>query len=153
MSEAGKTKGDEDPYELTRFIEAQDRIYDRVLLELGSGCKRSHWMWFVFPQIDGLGYSSTTKFYSIKSIEEARRYLDHPVLGKRLRECAEAILALEGLSASQVFGYPDDMKLKSSMTLFASVAEGQSVFERVLEKYYRGNRDERTLAILDRKKD
>lgn len=153
MREAVESKGDDDLFELSRFVKAQDRIYYRVLHELGSGCKRSHWMWFVFPQIDGLGYSSTTKFYSIKSIEEARRYLDHPVLGKRLRECAEAILALEGLSASQIFGYPDDMKLKSSMTLFAGVDEPGSVFTRVLEKYYQGNCDERTLAILDRMKD
>lgn len=141
-----------DPFELSRFLEAQDRVYDRVLSELRSGRKRTHWMWFVFPQIEGLGYSSTTQYYSIKSKEEARQYLNHPLLGKRLRECAESILALEGLSASSIFGYPDDLKLKSSMTLFASVAEPQSVFSRVLEKYFQGNRDERTLALLDRLK-
>jgi uncharacterized protein (DUF1810 family) len=104
----------------------------------------------VFPQIDGLGYSSTSKYYSIKSAEEARQYLRHPVLGKRLRECAESLLALEGLSASRIFGYPDDLKLKSSMTLFASVAEQRSVFSRVLEKYFQGARDERTVDLLDR---
>ena len=141
-----------DPFELSRFLKAQDRVYDRVLSELRSGRKRTHWMWFVFPQIEGLGYSSTTQYYSIKSKEEARQYLNHPLLGKRLRECAESILALEGLSASSIFGYPDDLKLKSSMTLFASVAEPQSVFSRVLEKYFQGNRDERTLALLDRLK-
>jgi uncharacterized protein (DUF1810 family) len=122
------------------------------LAELKSGRKRSHWIWFVFPQIEGLGFSSTTQYYSIKSLEEARQYLAHPLLGKRLRECAETILALEGLSASTIFGYPDDMKLKSSMTLFAAVAEGQSVFSRVLEKYYQGNPDQHTLAILERLK-
>ena len=141
-----------DPFELSRFLEAQDRVYDRVLSELRSGRKRTHWMWFVFPQIEGLGYSSTTQYYSIKSKEEARQYLNHPLLGKRLRECAESILALEGLSASRIFGYPDDFKLKSSMTLFAGVAEPHSVFSRVLEKYFQGNRDERTLALLDRLK-
>ena len=141
-----------DPFELSRFLKGQDRVYDRVLSELRSGRKRTHWMWFVVPQIEGLGYSSTTQYYSIKSKEEARQYLNHPLLGKRLRECAESILALEGLSASSIFGYPDDLKLKSSMTLFTSVAEPQSVFSRVLEKYFQGNRDERTLALLDRLK-
>ena len=152
MTEAAGSAGDKDPFELSRFVKAQDRIYERVLRELKSGRKSTHWMWFVFPQIEGLGYSSTTQYYSIKSKEEARRYLDHPVLGKRLRECTETILALEDLSASSIFGYPDDLKLKSSMTLFASVAEGQSVFNRVLEKYYQGNPDERTVAILERLK-
>jgi len=150
MNDEMNAAGGDDPHQLSRFVEAQDKVYERVLAELKSGRKRSHWMWFMFPQIEGLGSSSTTRYYSIKSLEEAREYLDHPVLGKRLRECAETILALEGLSASSIFGYPDDLKLKSSMTLFAAVAEGQSVFGRVLEKYYRGNRDERTLAILER---
>jgi uncharacterized protein (DUF1810 family) len=153
MTDETDSTGGSDPFELSRFIKAQDKIYDRVLAELKGGRKRSHWMWFVFPQFEGLGYSSTTRYYSIKSKEEARQYLDHPVLGKRLRECAESILALEGLSASGIFGYPDDMKLKSSMTLFASVAEPQSVFVRVLEKYFQGARDERTLALLGRLKD
>ena len=152
MTDTANSAGRNDPFELNRFIKAQDKIYDRVLAELKSGRKRTHWMWFVFPQIDGLGYSSTTKHYSIKSIEEAQQYLDHPVLGKRLRECAESILVLEGLSASMIFGFPDEMKLKSSMTLFASVAEAGSAFIRVLEKYFQGNRDERTLALLDRLK-
>ena len=141
-----------DPFELSRFVDAQDKIYDRVLAELNSGRKASHWMWFVFPQIEGLGFSATSQFYSIKSLEEARQYLGHPVLGQRLKECAETILALEGLSASSIFGYPDDLKLRSSMTLFASVAEPQSVFSRVLEKYYHGNRDERTVSLLERLK-
>jgi uncharacterized protein (DUF1810 family) len=153
MTDEADSTGGSDPFELSRFIKAQDKIYDRVLAELKGGRKRSHWMWFVFPQFEGLGYSSTTRYYSIKSKEEARQYLDHPVLGKRLRECAESILALEGLSASGIFGYPDDMKLKSSMTLFASVAEPQSVFARVLEKYFQGARDERTVELLNRLKD
>jgi len=150
MTDTAKSTSGNDPFGLSRFIKAQEKICDRVLLELRSGRKRTHWMWFVFPQIDGLGYSSTTKYYSIKSAEEARQYLKHPVLGKRLRECAESILALEGLSAAEIFGYPDDLKLKSSMTLFASVAEPHSVFIRVLEKYFQGARDERTVALLDR---
>ena len=152
MTDKAGSKGGSDPFQLSRFVKAQDKIYDRVLAELKSGRKRSHWMWFMFPQIEGLGASSTTRYYSIKSLEEARQYLDHPLLGKRLRECAETVLALEGLSASSIFGYPDDLKLKSSMTLFASVAEPGSVFSRVLEKYFRGNRDERTIALLDRLK-
>lgn len=150
MTDVANSTGTNDPFDLSRFVKAQDSVYDRVLLELKNGRKSSHWMWFVFPQIDGLGHSSTTKYYAIKSVEEARRYLQHPVLGKRLRECCETILALEGLSASRIFGYPDDMKLKSSMTLFASVAESGSVFTRVLEKYFQGARDERTVDLLKR---
>jgi uncharacterized protein (DUF1810 family) len=152
MIDKADRAGGSDPFELSRFLKAQERVYDRVLSELRNGRKRTHWMWFVFPQIEGLGYSSTTQYYSIKSKEEARQYLNHPLLGKRLRDCAESILALEGLSASSIFGYPDDLKLKSSMTLFASMAEPQSVFSGVLEKYFQGNRDERTLALLDRLK-
>ena len=153
MTDKTGPKGGGDPFQLSRFVKAQDKIYSRALSELKSGRKKSHWIWFVFPQIEGLGFSSTTQYYSIKSLAEARQYLDHPLLGKRLRECAETILALQGLSASTIFGYPDDLKLKSSMTLFAAAAEGQSVFSRVLEKYYQGNPDQSTLAILKRLKD
>ena len=139
----------DDPFDLNRFTSAQERVYGTVLAELKSGRKRSHWIWFIFPQIEGLGHSSTSQFYAIKSIEEARRYLKHPVLGARLVECAETVLAVEGRSVSDIFGYPDDMKLKSSMTLFASVTEDtNSVFVRVLEKYFHGERDERTLQLL-----
>jgi uncharacterized protein (DUF1810 family) len=140
-------KGD-DPYDLNRFISAQKGVYDRALAELREGLKRTHWMWFIFPQIDGLGHSPTTRLYSIKSLDEARQYLGHPVLGARLVESAEAVLAVSGLSASDIFGHPDDWKLQSSMTLFALVSEPVSVFERVLEKYYQGKRDARTLQIL-----
>ena len=140
----------EDPFNLHRFITAQERIYDIVLAELRSGQKRSHWMWFVFPQIDGLGHSPTAQHYAIKSRGEARQYLNHPVLGARLMKCAEAVVAIEGLSVSAIFGYPDDLKLKSSMTLFASIAEDpHSVFIRVLEKYFHGEPDERTLHLLE----
>ncbi len=137
-----------DSYVLNRFISAQEGVYDRVLAELRGGLKRTHWMWFVFPQINGLGHSPTTRHYAIKSLEEARHYLSHPILGARLVESAEAVLAVQGKSASDIFGYPDDMKLQSSMTLFALVAEPHSVFERVLDKYFQGKRDARTLQIV-----
>jgi uncharacterized protein (DUF1810 family) len=137
-----------DPFDLNRFLSAQEGVYDRVIAELRAGRKRTHWMWYIFPQIDGLGRSPTARQYAIKSLEEARRYLAHPLLGARLVECAETVLAVQGLSASDIFGYPDDMKLCSSMTLFALVSEPRSVFERVLDKYYRGKRDTGTLQIV-----
>jgi uncharacterized protein (DUF1810 family) len=137
-----------DPFDLARFTSAQEAVYARALAEIRAGDKRSHWMWFIFPQIDGLGFSSTAKHYAIKSVEEARQYLAHPVLGPRLLECAEAVLAAEGRSASQIFGSPDDLKLKSCMTLFESVAGQESVFGQVLDKYYQGERDTRTQEIL-----
>ncbi len=137
-----------DSYGLSRFLNAQEGVYDRALVEVRSGLKRSHWMWYIFPQIDGLGFSSTTRHYAIKSLEEARQYLGHPVLGARLKESTEAVMSVQGRSASDIFGYPDDMKLQSSMTLFALVSEPGSVFERVLEKYYQGKRDARTLQIV-----
>ena len=138
----------EDPFDLQRFLKAQERIYDQALSELKTGEKRSHWMWYIFPQIDGLGFSSTTKHYSIKSMEEARAYLDHPVLGKRLIECTETVLAISGKSVSRIFGYPDDLKFKSSMTLFAEVTGSDSSFGRAIEQFYNGRRDEKTLALL-----
>ncbi|TAN69461.1 MAG: DUF1810 domain-containing protein [Methylobacter sp.] len=140
------------PLDLSRFTNAQESIYDSVLTELTNGRKRSHWMWYIFPQIDGLGHSSTSKHYAIKSMEEARQYLNHPVLGKRLLECAEAVFAIEGRSISEIFGCPDDMKLKSSMTLFACVAEPYSVFVRILEKYFNGVHDSLTLRLLGEEK-
>jgi uncharacterized protein (DUF1810 family) len=141
-----------DRFDLTRFINAQEMVYARVLFELRNGRKRSHWMWFIFPQIDGLGSSSTTKRYAIESFEEAQEYLKHPLLGKRLRECAEAVLAIEGRSVSEIFGYPDDMKLKSSMTLFENVAGSDSIFSSILDKYFNGARDSGTLNLLEKMK-
>jgi uncharacterized protein (DUF1810 family) len=120
----------------------------RAPAEIQAGDKRSHWMWFIFPQIDGLGFSSTAKHYAIKSVEEARQFLAHPVLARRLLECSEAALAVEDRSAFEIFGSPDDMKLRSCMTLFETVAVQDSVFGRVLDKYYQGKRDTRTLDIL-----
>ncbi len=138
----------QDPFGLERFVEAQAEVYDRALAEIQRGDKRSHWMWFIFPQIEGLGHSSTARFYSIKSADEAKAYLNHPVLGPRLLECSEVLLRLQGLSASDIFGFPDDLKLRSSMTLFASVSEADSVFARVLQQYYQGQPDEKTLELL-----
>jgi len=140
--------GVDDPFDLKRFIRAQERDYSQALSEIRQGQKRSHWMWYVFPQIDGLAMSSTAKLYAIKSLDEARAYLDHPVLGLRLRECAEAMLSIEGRSATEILGSPDDLKLRSSATLFASVSSPGSVFERVLAKFYEGRRDERTLELI-----
>jgi uncharacterized protein (DUF1810 family) len=144
---------EDDPFDLQRFVSAQEGVHDKALAEVRAGRKRTHWMWYIFPQLDGLGSSPTARRYGIKSIEEARAYLAHPLLGPRLVECAEAALAVEGRTASEIFGYPDDLKLKSSMTLFASVAEPDSVFVRVLDKYYRGEQDARTLELLDQLRD
>jgi uncharacterized protein (DUF1810 family) len=149
MTKADDTIDHDYPFDLGRFTSAQERIYDRVLAELRIGQKRTHWMWYIFPQIDGLGHSTTAKHYAIKSIEEARQYLNHPVLGPRLVECAETVLNVEGRSISEIFGYPDDLKLKSCMTLFACIADPGSVFVRILDKYFRGERDVRTLDLLE----
>ena len=139
----------EDHFNLARFLQAQDGVFDDVLGELRAGRKRTHWMWFVFPQIDGLGFSSTARFYAIGSREEARRYLEHPVLGKRLEECVAAVLAVTGRTAHEIFGSPDDLKLRSSMTLFAAVSGPDSPFAKVLDRYYSGQADPRTLEILE----
>ena len=137
-----------DPFDLARFLSAQDPVYEGVLTELRRGRKRSHWMWFIFPQIDGLGFSSTTRYFSIKSEPEARAYLAHAVLGPRLAQCVETILSLEARPAGQIFGPIDEMKLKSSMTLFAHVAGPDSAFVRVLARYFDGKADRRTLELL-----
>ena len=137
-----------DEFDLGRFLHAQASVYDRALAELESGQKRTHWMWFIFPQIEGLGHSSTSHYYGIKSEEEARQYLNHPVLGARLVECAKTLLAVDGRSASAVFGFPDDIKLKSSLTLFAAVAPPEAPFAQVLQKYFAGERDEKTIELL-----
>ena len=139
----------EDRFNLRRFLTAQETVIDTALAELKGGLKRSHWMWFMFPQIHGLGSSYNSRYYAIKSVEEATQFLQHPVIGKRLLECTEAVLAVEGRSASDIFGHPDDLKLKSSMTLFARVSEPGSVFKRVLDKYFQGEQDERTLQLLE----
>ena len=137
-----------DRFHLDRFAEAQDRVYGRVLEELGAGRKRSHWMWYVFPQIAGLGHSPTSQHFAISGVDEARAYLEHPVLGPRLRECAQKVLEIHDRSASEIFGYPDDLKLRSSMTLFAAVAPPGSVFEQVLVRYFGGQGDDQTTRRL-----
>jgi uncharacterized protein (DUF1810 family) len=137
-----------DPFDLNRFVRAQARDFDRALSEIRRGRKQSHWMWYIFPQFDGLGSSAMSKEYAIKTLAEAEAYLRHPVLGARLIECAEAALAVEGKSAHDIFGSPDDMKLRSSATLFAHVSPAGSVFERILDKYFQGARDEKTLRLL-----
>ena len=136
-----------DPYDLDRFVRAQAADYDRALSELRDGEKRSHWMWYVFPQIEGLGQSPMSHRYSIKSAAEARAYLDHPVLGPRLRECAAVVYNIVGRSALEIFGSPDDMKLRSCASLFASVSDN-GIFEQVLQKYFDGQHDEETLRLL-----
>jgi uncharacterized protein (DUF1810 family) len=141
-----------DPFDLDRFLRAQSGAYDQALSEIKNGRKRSHWMWYVFPQMAGLGYSYTSQQYGIKSRDEALAYLFHPVLGARLRECFEAVNAVQDRSASHIFGDPDDLKLRSCATLFAAVSDSPSVFDQLLEQYFEGERDERTLALLEKPK-
>jgi uncharacterized protein (DUF1810 family) len=148
MSSAGSSPGPADPHLLSRFLQAQQEDFETALAEVRSGRKRTHWMWYIFPQLDGLAFSSTSKHYAIKNIEEARAYLAHPVLGPRLLQCAEAALGVEGRSAREIFGSPDDLKLRSCATLFACVSPPGSVFDRLLEKYYEGERDAKTLRLL-----
>jgi uncharacterized protein (DUF1810 family) len=139
-----------DPHDLNRFVRAQEQQYEQVLAELRSGRKRSHWMWYIFPQCDGLGSSSMSKRYSIKSLAEAKAYLDHSLIGPRLIACAEAVLQIEGRSAFDIFGTPDDMKLQSCATLFARVSEPGSVFHQLLRKYFNDQRDLNTLRLMER---
>jgi len=138
----------DDPHNLQRFVEAQAPVIDRVRAELSEGRKRSHWMWFIFPQIAGLGSSPMARRYAISSLAEARAYLAHPVLGTRLEDCARLVLAVEGSTASDILGWPDDMKFRSSMTLFAEAAPDNPVFAEALDKYFDGEPDAQTLNRL-----
>ena len=133
--------------DLSRFLKAQEQDYEQALREIRSGRKRSHWMWYIFPQIQGLGFSPTAQYYAIRDLQEARDYLAHPVLGTRLKEISSALLDLNGLSSSEIFGYPDDLKLRSSMTLFRMADLNEPVFLEVLEKYYDGKPDARTVEL------
>ncbi|NKN36546.1 DUF1810 domain-containing protein [Agrobacterium sp. a22-2] len=137
-----------DAFDLQRFVDAQRPVYAAVLAELRRGQKTSHWMWFIFPQIKGLGGSPTARTYAIASLAEARAYLAHPVLGDRLWECCEILLSLDGRSAEEIFGYPDVLKLRSSMTLFSRAGGGDTVFDQVLTRFYNGEADPATLARL-----
>ena len=137
-----------DPFNLQRFVAAQDPLYAAVLAELRAGRKRTHWMWFVFPQHRTLGRSAMAARYGLACKAEAAAYWEHPVLGARLDECCRLVLAVEQRTADQIFGSPDDLKLRSSMTLFAAALPQQPVFQQVLQRYYGGEHDARTLALL-----
>ena len=139
-----------DPHELERFVAAQAAVYPQVLAELGRGLKASHWMWFVFPQLKSLGRSATAKRFGIASRAEAAAYLAHPLLGERLLECTRLMLFVEGKTALQVLGSPDDLKFRSSMTLFAALEPTAPEFQLALAKYYAGEADDETVRMLDR---
>ena len=148
MADQAKQHAEGDPHDLDRFVRAQSEHYEQAIAEIRSGRKRSHWMWFIFPQCEGLGSSSMSRRYSIKSGAEAKAYLNHPLLGPRLVTCMEAVLEVEGRSASEIFGSPDDMKLQSCATLFACVSPPGSVFHQLLHKYFRDRRDVNTLRFM-----
>lgn len=138
---------------LQRFLTAQEKDYPIALSEIKSGRKQSHWMWYIFPQIEGLGFSETSKYYAIESIHEAKEFLDHPVLGSRLIEICNALLNLEANDPYKIFGSPDDMKLHSSMTLFSSSSDPDPIFQKVLDKFFNGEKDEKTLQMQQQQRD
>jgi uncharacterized protein (DUF1810 family) len=137
-----------DPYNLQRFLDAQNPIYEQVCRELRAGKKKSHWMWFIFPQLRGLGSSPTALAFGISSLAEAHAYLEHPILGARIRECTRLVNEVENQSIHQILGYPDDLKFRSSMTLFASVGVDAQIFKDALQKYFAGEPDPLTLELL-----
>ena len=138
---------DNDPYDLQRFVDAQSPVMEAVLGELAQGRKRTHWMWFVFPQLAELGQSSTARRFGIGSLAEARAYLQHPVLGERLRTCCRLLLQIEGRTAHEIFGSPDDLKFRSCLTLFKQAAPNEPLFAHCLDRYYTGREDPRTIAL------
>jgi uncharacterized protein (DUF1810 family) len=137
-----------DTYNLQRFLDAQRSVYEQAERELRAGRKQSHWIWFIFPQIKGLGHSAMTQRYAISSLAEANAYLDHPVLGPRLRACTQLVTNINGLSIEEIFGYPDYRKFQSSMTLFANATDDNQVFEDALQKYFRAEHDRQTIESL-----
>ncbi len=137
-----------DPYNLQRFVDAQSPVFEQVISELRQGRKRGHWMWFIFPQIGGLGHSATAARFAISSRQEAEAYLDHPILGPRLRECTRLLTLVEGRTIQEILGYPDDLKFRSSLTLFARVTPGDRIFQDALDKFYGGESDAMTLERL-----
>lgn len=139
----------ETKYNLNRFLEAQETKYNEALTEIKKGKKQGHWMWYIFPQIAGLGFSEYNVFYAIKNREEATQYLQHPVLGKRLIQISKAVLEINGKTANEIFGKPDDRKLQSCMTLFNQVKNSEPIFQDVLDKYYQGIKDEKTIQLLN----
>lgn len=140
-----------DPFDLRRFVEAQASTYDAALRELKAGCKTSHWMWFIFPQLRGLGFSAASRFYGLSGPDEAAAYLAHPLLGARLRECVAAILGCGDSVADDILGVTDAMKFRSSMTLFAQAARGEALFAQALERFFGGEEDAKTIAMLRRR--
>ena len=140
-----------DPFDLQRFLQAQDPVFDRVQDELNNGHKRSHWMWFIFPQFAGLGGSEMSRRFAIRSREEALAYLEHPLLGPRLRTCTQEVLNIRERSVAGIFGHPDDLKFHSSMTLFAQVDAADSLFQQALNQYFHGILDDWTLSLMDSK--
>jgi uncharacterized protein (DUF1810 family) len=140
----------DDPFHLERFLEAQNPVFELVCAELRGGEKRSHWMWFIFPQLKGLGWSEMAARFAIASREEAAAYAAHPILGERLRECTRLVNLVTGRSVEQIFGYPDDLKFNSSMTLFAKTAANHQVFDEALQKYFDGTFDEATLQMREK---
>jgi uncharacterized protein (DUF1810 family) len=138
----------DDPYNLRRFLDAQTPVIEQVRAELRAGCKRGHWMWFVFPQIAGLGHSDMARKFAIASLDEARAYAAHEILGPRLRECAALVVAVEGRSIEEIFGAPDDLKFHSSMTLFSRAAPQEPVFKDALQKYFGGEEDRATVERI-----
>lgn len=139
--------GRDDPHNLARFLRAQESAYDAALSEIHNGQKVSHWMWFIFPEFVGLGRTETSRHFAIRSLSEARAYLEHPILGQRLLQCANAVLGIHGRSAHEIFGSPDDLKLRSSATLFAIVSAQGSVFHQIIAQYFVGHPDETTLRL------
>jgi len=138
-----------DKYNLQRFVSRQNVIYEDVIKELENGRKVSCWMWYIFPQVKGLGSSTTDREFSIKSGEEAKAYLDHPLLGERLKQCTQVVIEIEGLTANEIFGYPDYLKFKSCMSLFSVIERKGNIFETALSKYYEGETDDKTLRFLE----
>ncbi len=143
-----RLSGTPDPFDLQRFVEAQASVYGQVRSELAAGEKRSHWMWFIFPQIRGLGSSPMAQRFAMSGLPEARAYLEHPALGPRLRECTGLVNLVEGRGVEQIFGYPDDLKFHSSMTLFAQASPSEPVFAAALDKYFSGLGDAATIRLL-----
>ena len=137
-----------DPYNLRRFIDAQESVYERARAELAAGQKRGHWIWFIFPQLKGLGMSAMSEEFGISSLDEAKAYIDHPILGARLRECTQLVLNVEGRSVDRIFGYPDNLKFRSSMTLFVQGATDNQIFKDALKKYFGGEGDPVTIERL-----
>ena len=149
MGTASEPEPAEDPHDLHRFVRAQANDHERALSEIRGGRKRTHWMWYIFPQFQGLGSSSMSRRFSIKSVAEARAYVGHLILEPRLTACAEAVVGVEGRSAIEIIGSPDDLKLRSCATLFARVSPAGSVFDRLLNRYFQGRPDLATLRLLD----